>query len=240
MSKILDITDQRYGMLVAISRTEQRSGTSYKWLCHCDCGGQSHVATNNLRTGHTDNCGCLTKDRKRESSTIHGMSKSSEYQCWQNMKSRCLDEKDKQFPYYGGRGISIQKDWIENFQEFLKCVGKKPDVSFTLERIDNNGDYCFENVKWVSRQHQSKNRGKFKNNSTGITGVNLVRKNDTWYYIAIWEENGKQRNRVFSTNKYGWLPAMAKAISIRKEKIENLRNTEGYSKIHGEDRKIKL
>lgn len=237
MSRILDISGHKYGLLTVLHRTEQRSGTSYKWYCICDCGNYACVASNNLRTGHIDNCGCLTKSRRSKAVSKHGMTNSSEYQCWQNMKSRCLNKEDSQYPYYGGRGIKVQESWLNDFSEFIRCVGKKPFSNYTLDRIDNDGDYCTENVRWTSREHQAKNRGKFKNNTTGITGVNLGCKNGNWYYIAVWVESGKQTNRVFSVNKHGLLPAMAKAIKVRQERLEWLKKNDDYSEKHGEPRK---
>jgi len=238
MKKLLDITNHKFGLLTAKRRSEQRSGTSYKWICICDCGGFACVSSNNLRTGHTDNCGCLTRERKVKAASTHGMTKSAEYQCWANLKSRCLDPTNKQYEYYGGRGITLQENWINSFSEFYEYVGAKPTKAHTLERKDNNKGYCEGNVVWETREAQAKNRGKFKSNTTGTTGVNLVCKNGVWYYIAIWEEFGKQRNKVFSINKHGLLPAMAKAVAIRQEKIKFLRENEGYSKEHGNDRKV--
>ena len=237
MTKILDITGEKYGLLRAMRRTDMRSGTSYKWICLCDCGGFACVASNNLRTGHTDNCGCLTFEKKSNAAGSHHMTKTKAYSSWLSIKRRCFEESFPNYNMYGGRGITMQESWRDDFVKFFEYIGEPPAKNSSVDRIDNNGDYCEGNIKWSSPKQQAKNKGKYSSNTTGTTGVNLVCKNGVWYYIAIWEEGGKQRNKVFSVNKHGLLPAMAKAVQVRQEKLKWLQQHDGYSTDHGEPRK---
>jgi hypothetical protein len=72
------------------------------------------------------------------------------------MKRRCTKSTDKNYKYYGGRGIKVCEDWMNSFEKFDKDMSPKPDGS-SLDRIDNNGDYSLENCKWSSRHDQSTN-----------------------------------------------------------------------------------
>ena len=62
MGLALDLTNQRFGRLVAISKAPSRKGKTY-WLCQCDCGNQKEVQTGHLRDGKIQSCGCLKKEK---------------------------------------------------------------------------------------------------------------------------------------------------------------------------------
>ena len=82
---------------------------------------------------------------------------TSEYLIWSGIKKRVQNKNDKLYPYYGGRGISMDERW-NSFELFLEDVGYKPDPSLSLDRIDNNKGYTKSNVRWATRTEQSRNR----------------------------------------------------------------------------------
>lgn len=87
----------------------------------------------------------------------HGMSESVEYRAWGLMKNRCLNPNDERYHQYGGRGITVCKEWISSFVAFFAYMGKRPD-NHSLDRIDANGNYEPGNCRWATPTEQSRNR----------------------------------------------------------------------------------
>jgi len=153
----IDITGLRSGRLVVLgyAHTDERSGRSY-WHVRCDCGMEKVVLGDSLRTGGSRSCGCLR--RENNSNLTHGMSNSPEYRCWQQIRQRCLNVQHPRYKDYGGRGITIHPQWVDDFALFLKDVGKRPTPTHSLDRLDNNGSYVPGNVRWATVKQQNGNR----------------------------------------------------------------------------------
>lgn len=131
---------------------QQRS----RLLVQCACGTVKNILPIQLRSGQTLSCGCMQPILSSEKRTVHGHTvngKSHVYQIWAGMLSRC---KNKSLEYYGGRGISVSARWLK-FENFLADMGE-PIAGLTLDRIDNDGGYDPSNVRWASREEQSRNR----------------------------------------------------------------------------------
>ena len=82
--------------------------------------------------------------------------RSPTYSSWYNMVSRCTTKSNKQYGYYGGRGIEIYPAWLW-FEQFLEDMGEKPE-GMSLDRIDNDGHYMPWNCRWLPVEEQSANR----------------------------------------------------------------------------------
>lgn len=104
----------------------------------------------------------------------------TEYHIWLNMKRRCNNPASNVYDIYGGRGIKVCQEWEEDFWQFYNDVGPRPSKDYSLDRIDGNGDYEPNNVKWATWQEQNRNKPLQHNNTSGVKGVSYRKKYGTW------------------------------------------------------------
>lgn len=125
------------------------------------------------------------------------ISRSPAYMTYRAMKVRCLNPSAAYYEDYGGRGIKICDRWLDSFENFLEDMGERPP-GLSLDRRDNNGNYCKENCKWSTRTEQNNNKRSNRNMTVG--GVTLS--------VAQWaKKTGLSEEMIRKRlNLYGWSP----------------------------------
>lgn len=165
MGRFVNRVGQIFGRLTVTSRAGTDNNKKVVWLCLCQCGKEVSVPSGSLVTGNTTSCGCYLKERI----TKHGGWKNASYNTWRAMIRRCTISTDKDYPRYGGRGISVCKEWTE-YTNFVADMGE-PEGNKTLDRIDSYGNYNKNNCRWASPTIQARNIRIPKSNESGVTGV---------------------------------------------------------------------
>ena len=158
----------RYNRLIIIKELERKWGKLLVKV-RCDCGTEKTVYLYDMQKGKVKSCGCLNQELRVERATTHGMTNTKIHRTWKNIRSRCLNKDNPSFVDYGGRGISICKEW-DDFENFYRDMGEVPKGK-SIDRIDNSKGYSKENCRWATPQQQSLNKRIYKANKLNITGV---------------------------------------------------------------------
>jgi hypothetical protein len=160
MGKRIDETGNVYGLLTVKSFSGITHNGKACWVCECSCGKIVTVCGSDLRQRNSKSCGSHGKKGK----TIHGFARTSIYSRWKNMRMRCSNEKDPAYSDYGGRGITVFEEWADKkgfpkFYEYVETfLGGPPKPGYSLDRINNDGNYEPGNLRWADRSTQRKNK----------------------------------------------------------------------------------
>lgn len=142
------------------------------------CGNTFKARSSGIKAGHPISCGCMVL----KSVFKHGMSHTKIHDVWQNMKSRCYQQKKHDYKYYGGRGITVCDEWREyfiNFYNWAMINGYKEGLE--IDRIKNDLNYSPDNCRFITGSQNTQNTRILRsNNTSGFRGVHFNRKNNNW------------------------------------------------------------
>lgn len=154
-SMMKDLTGQRFGSLVVLG-LDGHYGKRRHWRCVCDCGNEKVLSTNRLKQG-TISCGC--KKGQHGAKVKH----KRLYRIFTGMKSRCYNPNATGYARWGGRGITICDEWRYDFFAFHDwAMANGYADGLTIDRIDNDGNYCPENCRWATKAEQNRNKSNVK------------------------------------------------------------------------------
>lgn len=195
-----DITNQRFGRLVAIRPEFKDKRNHWHWLCRCDCGNEKVIALSSLTRGLTRSCGCLDKEAHllRPNAATHGMTGTRLHRIWKAMKTRCYNPNTYDYKTYGAKGIRVCDEWKNDFMAFHDwAINNGYSDKLSIDRIEVNGDYCPENCRWASDVTQANNKAstryvEYNGKSYTLTELSQMTgfTRETLYYrifIAEWD-----------------------------------------------------
>lgn len=212
----------RFGFLVALeelpSDYSKKNKAIRNILCICNCGNKRSYRLAMLRYGHTKSCGCIKQsEESRRNQSIrartHGMTDTVEFKTWVAMKKRCTNPSYKNYPLYGGRGITVCKEWYDSFETFYKDLGPRPSPKHSIDRIDVNGNYEPSNCKWSTNKEQSRN----KRNNHNVTY------NGETKCISAWAEQLGIRKDTLRLRLKQYSPEIAFKKNFRTRHLEQQR-----------------
>lgn len=126
----------------------------------------------------------------------HGLFKDGsapprEYWIWVGIKQRCCNPNNWAYPLYGGRGITICNEWVDDYEAFALDMGKPPSEKHSIDRVDNDLGYSKGNCKWSTPKEQANNR----RNAIKIDGLTIE---------EICKLTGMTYSGVYSRYARGW------------------------------------
>lgn len=170
-----NLTGMKFGFLSVGNETyllDKKGCKLRAYYCLCDCGKEKIVLAKHLTSGHCVSCGCYGRSKNRMIESVIKIKycniefgcRNPLYEVWHGIKKRCSDEKEAN---YYGRGITICDEWRNDFQAFYDWAmanGYKVEKlssgknRWTIDRIDNDGNYEPNNCRWVDIKAQSNNK----------------------------------------------------------------------------------
>ena len=206
-----DLSEKRFGRLVA-KKIEPSPKRGTYWRCICDCGEETVVYGPSLTRGSTKSCGCFRKEMrsKQPNGLRHGLRYTRIYRTWDGIIQRCYNKSCFAYKDYGERGIVICGEWRHDIKAFYAwAINNGYKETLTIERIDNDGNYCPDNCKWIPQSEQPKNQRK----SVRLTCAGQTRTAAEWS-----RELDMPSSTICTRKRKGWSDEQALSKFIGKDK----------------------
>jgi len=181
--------------------------------CQCNCGNIVEIRVENLGRRKNESCGCYKKSGLSIwGEHLHGLTNTRLHATWNHMKQRCYNKKCKAYKDYGGRGIKVCDEWINNFVAFYHWAlisGYKEHLT-----IDVNGDYTPYNCQWITIQEQQAVGKKRENSRYKFIEYNGLRLSMKEWSLRL----GTNETLVALRIKKGWDPIKAITEPVNNSK----------------------
>lgn len=204
---------KKFGKLTILYGDDTTTSLCKKYYCKCDCGKIKSINMSQVINGIIKSCGCLQKEKtkKIKPNLKHGKSQTRIYKIWNAMKDRCYNENHVQYYLWGGKGIKVCDEWLNDFMNFYNWSMKNGYAdNLSIDRIDGDKNYSPLNCRWSTKKQQARNIN---------TNINVEYKGET-HCLAEWSEilgiksstlywrykNWKDKEKIF--NKSKWLGNM--------------------------------
>lgn len=164
---IRDLTGVRFNNLEVVEYLGIGKHKKHYWRCKCDCGGTVDLPSGAIDKPYSvKTCGCLRKEKLlkvRFNGYKHGLHKHPLYGIYHTMKYRCSSPKSCRWKYYGGKGIKVCDEWLEDFMNFYNwAIEHGYEEGLTIDRIDPDKGYEPDNCEWVTRSENSRRMNVIK------------------------------------------------------------------------------
>ena len=156
-----DLRGQKFGRLTALRPTDKRRWDDVVWILMCACGTIAEIPTSNLVSGKTHSCGCLRKELALKKLPNggedhprykHGGAGTRLYKTWKGMKTRCYNKNTPCYKYYGGKGIIICEEWLNDFVVFRDwAMSNGYTDELTIDRINSDNNYEPNNCQFLTQ-----------------------------------------------------------------------------------------
>ncbi len=162
-----DLTGQVFGRLTVIKvGPKHPKYNKWQWVCKCTCGKEVLITSGYcLTSGNSRSCGCATDEARKTVHVTHGHSKDLLYRRWKNIKSRCFNPNNPDYPGYGERGITLYPQWVSDFEAFRIYITELyPNIEEllrnrkTIDRLDTNKNYEPGNIRIVTNTVNAGNK----------------------------------------------------------------------------------
>lgn len=167
-TNIQELIGKKIGRLTIIGESERHISTNGKSLrvaiCKCDCGKTKHILLNILTCSRpTQSCGCMSIECSKSKNKKHGLINHTLYRKWFGMKTRCYNEKYEGYARYGGRGIKVCDEWLNDFMSFYNwSTANGWRKGLEIDRENGDGNYEPSNCRFITQKENNRNKSVVK------------------------------------------------------------------------------
>ena len=182
---------KKFNMLTIKKLSHIKDKYDKYYLCSCECGNEKVIAYRSLKAEVTKSCGCLAI----KTSTKHGFSRHKLYEVYVGMVERCINNEHKAYHRYGGRGITVCKEWAEDRGSFFTwAINNGYEEGLSIDRIDNDKGYYPDNCRWTTRSEQNINK-YYKKGKSGYKNIELINKK---YRVNLGRQKYVRKSKALS------------------------------------------